>query len=368
MRLQTVIMLALLSGTVFAQDAPDAGDPASIHLPTQMCRGFYFLPVTLSAREGYPEDRTLWFLYDTGAGSTYVDPDSLLRVTGRDIDSNRVTLVDATTGPLTFNRLPARLGELDHLSKALGREIDGILAFSVFGDFLMTLDYQAGEIRLDEGALPAADDVTVFDASGRDDRPWLSVDFGDQRRRMLIDSGAALSGLVVRSIGRYDTQSPPRATGASMRLRAVERREGARATGDAMLGPHTLLTPTLQSTPGTELIGGQVMHHFTWTFDQRNERVRLVRTDPDRPIQFGPMRGHGMVLAPDPVGLRVHDIIANSPASQVDIQTGDIVTHFDGQPLLDRDCDAPGGTSLQITIRRGEEELEFELDLFALVE
>lgn len=49
-------------------------------LPAEMCRNYFFLPVTLAPREGYPQDRTLWFLHDTGASDSYVDPDSVERV------------------------------------------------------------------------------------------------------------------------------------------------------------------------------------------------------------------------------------------------------------------------------------------------
>lgn len=362
--------LALTQAPDHIQDDTDTpSGNASIIVPTEHCRGYFFIPVTLSPRPGYPEDRTLWFIYDTGASATFVDPDSINRVSNVETRSGgRVNIVDATSGPINFNRMPARVRDLEHLSKALGREIDGIMAFDAFDDFLLTLDYSRMEIRLDPGELPRPDDVTVFDARGPDDRPWMTIEFSNRSRRMLIDSGAALASLVVRRLDRYETVAEPVAVGASMRLTQVERRDGARASANAMMGPHVLVTPTLTSTPGTELIGGEVMMHFNWTFDQRNERVRVERHDGPDPITFGPLLGHGVIFANHPDGFRVHDVIPDSPADRAGVQAGDVITHFNGQPLMQRDCDAAASDVLTLTLVRAGAVMELSLDLFALVE
>jgi len=345
-----------------------AAEPVIV--PTEICRGYFLVPITLPARAGYPEDRTLWFLHDTGASSSYVDPDSIERVSGiRLSPRDRANIRDAQAGPVSINHLQARVGELDHLARALGHPIDGILSFGAFSDFLLTLDYEQGEMRLEEGRLPRPDGVTVFNADGPDYRPWMVVEFPDRRRRMLIDSGAAMTSLAVRRIDLYDTVEPPRPTGASMRLREVEERSGARSRLDAHIGPHRLIAPTLQSTPGTELIGGEVMRHFIWTFDQATERVRLVRHHPEVPITFEPDFDHGMVFEPHPQGYRVGSVIADTPASQAGVQPGDIVTAFNGQPLDRRGCDGPAASNtLDVSLVRNGRPMTLTLQLFALVE
>ena len=91
-----------------------------IELNSHFCRDYFFVGVTLAPREGYPEDRTLWFVHDTGAGSTFVDPDALERVTGRQdlAGMDRVNIVGATSGEVNINRMPARVQDLDHLVHA----------------------------------------------------------------------------------------------------------------------------------------------------------------------------------------------------------------------------------------------------------
>ena len=192
-----------------------------ITVPTEMCHGYFFVPITLGEDSSDPE-RTLWFLHDTGASTSFVDPDSLERVSGQRVDvGRRANIVSAKSGTIQYSGLKARVGELDHLSTTLGREIDGILAFGVFDDFLLTLDYDAEQMTLRKGALPRPDNVEVFSADGPDSRPWLKLRVGKKQRRMLIDSGAALTGLVVNKLGGYATLTPPRVTSASTRLKKL---------------------------------------------------------------------------------------------------------------------------------------------------
>lgn len=338
-----ILIIALLAlGKPLAAADTLIGDP--VVLPTQMCRGYFFVPVTLELREGETADeRTLWFLYDTGASASYVDPDSVERVSGQRLDSGvRARFGVSTIGDLRLTGLRARVRDLDHLSIALGREIDGILEYDAFSDVLLTLDYARSEMRVVSGELPRPDGETVFSSNGPDSRPWLRVRFPNGHRRLLIDSGAALSPIILRNIGRYDTVRPPRATGAAVRFSEIERRSSARLSGSLWIGGNELQQPVIQSTPETEILGGQAMRHFSWTFDQRNERVQVRRNDPATPITFDPMVTHGMVLVPEGDGMRVAAVLANSPAFDAGVETGDFITHFNGTQMRTRSCETGG--------------------------
>jgi len=360
----------LLSSAAYAQPEADPHEASNVRIiPTEMCDGYFFVPVTLADRKGYPDGRTLWFLHDTGASNSFIDPDSLERVSGTRVESgDRINIRDATSGPLTFNRLPVRARELDHLSRALGREIDGIMSFGALDDFLLTLDYGRSEMRIETGELPRPDNETIFNASGPDYRPWLRMRFSNRSRRMLIDSGAAGSDLVVQDIDRFETVDPPRNTRAATRLSEIERRQSARVSENVTFGDYVLQTPTIQSTPGTELIGGEVMKHFVWTFDQHNERVRIVPIDPEHIITFDPVYSHGIILGSHPDGFHVVDVLDDTPAARVDLKPGDIITHWNGAPVATRGCERSEELVLDITLRRNDQILERRLELFPLVE
>ncbi|MEN0653763.1 MULTISPECIES: hypothetical protein [Hyphobacterium] len=358
------MMSALVLGASLAGTA--AADP--IVVPTEMCRGYFFVPVSLAAREGYPDDRVLWFLYDTGASTTYVDPEAIERVSGRSMAGlERVTITGATAGPVNYNRLPARLSQLDHLSIALGREIDGILAYDGFDDYLVTLDYAAGQIRLDSGRLPRPDGQTVFSARGPDDRPWLEVEFPNRTRRMLIDSGAGATIFAVNDIERYPLTEPPRPVTAATRFNRMEYRDGSRIDGEVRLGPHILPSPQVEDVPQTELIGGEVMRFFTWTFDFERERVSIEpRTG--LAVTFPPEPALGLSFRPVADGLHVEAVL-DGAADGIDILPGDVITHWNGRPVRARGCDTlAAGEVVTLTRVRGGQSAVVDVPVVVLVE
>lgn len=358
------MMSALVLGAVLAGTA--VADP--IEVPTEMCRGYFFVPIRLAERDGYPEDRTLWFLYDTGASTTYVDPDAIERVSGRSMDGlERVNITGATAGPVNYNRLPARLTDLDHLSIALGREIDGILAYDGFDDYLVTLDYAAGQIRLETGRLPRPDGTDVFSTRGPDDRPWMEIEFPNRTRRMLIDSGAAATIFAVNDIERYLLTEPPRPVNAATRFSSIEYRDGSRIDGEVRLGPYALPSPQVEEVPETELIGGEVMQHFTWTFDFERERVRIERRS-DTELVFPPEPALGLSFRPVTEGLHVEAVL-DGAAPDIDIRAGDVITHWNDRPVRDRGCNSGEiGDVIRLTRLRDGDSAEVDVPVVVLVE
>ncbi len=365
------LILILIVGDLTTSSARADHSNEAIVVPTEMCEDYFFIPITLAPRDGYPQNRTLWFLYDTGASISIVDPSSLKKVSGAEIKSGKwVNIRDASAGPIKFNKLKAKAQNLDHLSMAMGRQIDGILSFSSFRKFLLTLDYMKDEIRLERGELPNVDGIKIFSSKGKDSRPWLTMEFSNRKRSMLIDSGAARSGLIVRDLDRFETTMKPVTYGASFRLKEIEIRSAARAEGNVRFGPYVLNTPTLKSTSGTELIGGEILHHFSWTFDQKNDRVRIVQNNPEMPITFESVIAHGMVLSPNSAGFKVKTILKGTPAASAGIKPEDLITHFNGVPYDRHGCEEKSKANeiLTVTLQRNGVALEVDLFLFPLVD
>jgi len=364
--LRSALILFFLPAAATAQDA---------HVvPTEMCRDYFFVPVVMAAREDRAADqagRTLWFLFDTGAAVTHVDPGAIERITGRDVsDQRRVAITDAHAGPVAFNRLPARVSELDHLSVALGREIDGILGFTAFEDFLLTLDYGSEEMRIESGTLPRPDNETIFNASGPDARPWIRLRLPGRSQRILIDSGAAATPLALNRLDRYPLTDDARAIGASVRFRHIEYRQGGRLDGDARLGDFVFDQPLVEEVPGTELFGGMLMRHFVWTFDQDNERVRIQRIEGDGSIPMDAEITHGLALRPVGDHVQIEHILDGSHAEDAGLQVGDIITHLDGLPMRNRGCGIEDETpdSVVMTRLRDGDSVDVVLPLVTLVD
>ena len=86
------------------------------------------------ALEGDPQ-RELVLLLDTGASHTVLDPDSAFRVTGEHVNRGEwIDLESVVAGPVDLGTIRARARNLDHISRALGGHIDGILGFPAFAD------------------------------------------------------------------------------------------------------------------------------------------------------------------------------------------------------------------------------------------
>ena len=79
----TALLAVFCTGSAKAQEK-------RYSLGAQMCRGLFLVPVTLNRDDGRtPDERTLWFIYETGASASYVDPDSIERVSGIKVDAAR---------------------------------------------------------------------------------------------------------------------------------------------------------------------------------------------------------------------------------------------------------------------------------------
>lgn len=325
-----LLLLLFLASPLFAADE-------SWVVPTENCRGFWFVPVALD-EDKYGPKGVLNFVYDTGAESTIVDASALERITGKSFDKgDRVRLVDAQAGPLTFNKLPARVDHLGHLSMAMGRPVDGILAVDVFRKFLLTLDPRDRTMTLRRGKLPRPDRKTVFSVRGPGKRPWLKVSIAGDNERLLVDSGAAGAGISLNDIERFLLQGEPRVFSSSVRLSRIEKRPAGRLDGSVTLAGVTFVEPVIEEVPGTQLLGGKFLEHFVMTLDQRNRRLSLDRIGEElQPPQ--PQYELGMAYRPNDRGLQVLEVYDDTPAAVAGIASGDLVVAIDGARPDRRGC------------------------------
>ena len=370
MRIMKKTILALSIGIVFNliilglldQSAAIANDDVNrtYSVNSITCRDLFLVPVILTPREktqGTSEsERTLWFIYDTGASATFVDPDSLQRASGvRVAIGKRAIIRGARAGDVTFNKLPARVLELDHLALGMGRPIDGLMAVDSFKDFLLHLDYQAGRITLTKGALESADEQFVFSSKGRDKRPWLSIKVGDSREKILIDSGSA-GGFSLSKLSGYHLKAPPVYVSSSIRLREIFDKKGARLSEDISFGDIRFPTPSASDASKAPLFGSQLMKSFRWTFDLRRKRMRIEPVS-ERIIPTPPIYSMGFAIRPSKGDFVVDKVRARGAADKAGFQSGDRLTAVDGKAIGERGCKSlvdQSGADVSV-IRDGQE-------------
>lgn len=327
-------------------------------VPSERCRGLWIVPLSFGERS----DETLQMVFDTGAASTSIDPQSLERSHGRRVKAGKkVRLREVHVGPATVDRLTATVHDMDHLSRALGRPIDGILGHPTFRSVLLTLDYPAGEIHVAEGSLPEPDGETIFGDIGKK-RPFLPVSFGGARLPILVDSGS-LSALTVRASDELEWEAEPVLHSAAVRYSGIRIEKAGRLAADVPFGPLTLERPIVDVTPGddTRLAGYPILKRFVWTFDQRAKRIRMI-ADGDEPLRSEPTAITGVAYRPLEAGLEVARVFDRSPAERAGLREGDLVVAIDGTPVYERGCDGivppKAGVPIRLSILRGEQARE----------
>jgi hypothetical protein len=169
----------------------------------------------------------------------------------------------------------------DYNERRMGDPVDGILGFALFSDCLLTLDYPGNRVKLERGALPAANgrDVLAFDM-GRGipsvklqvDSLWVDAD---------VDAGS-MGGfsLPASYAARLPLAEPPRVVGRARTVSNEFEITAAPLQGVVHLGAYEFSGAMISFQPVFPManVGSQVLRDFVVTFDLKNQRMRLKRS------------------------------------------------------------------------------------------
>ena len=335
-----------LDGPVRGASSGGPAPPPLATVPFEESGSSVFLPV------GVNGSRPLWFLLDSGANSCVLDQTRTRELGIVPQEEGQGT--GAGAGPVPYLRL--RQQDVSFRLKSLaftcehtiaidlsqnysvtGHDLDGILGSDFFQRFVVEIDYHARVVRLFEPASFAyrgdGDPVPLlFDRR----LPYVMAELtvageAPQMRRLLVDSGsedAVDDEILLRSKG------PKREVTGGVGL-GQEYRVTFGTIAKFRLGSITL-EDVPGVAPGVALVGGEVLHRFTVTFDYRRQTMYL---EPNRHLRdaFEEPEEHGMDLrlAPDRKNLRVHGVHKGSPTEKAGLQAGDLIVGLDGTPVAE---------------------------------
>ena len=160
-------------------------------------------------------------------------------------------------------------------------ELDGIIGLQLFADYLVTLDFEAKIVRLDRGDLPSADGEEIL--AYRNDQGVATVELlvGQTRIDARIDSGNGIGAFVLPTalVEKLTLASAASVVGKARSLSGEMEIKQARLKESIRLGRHEFTEPTVTFPALGELanIGAKAFEGFALTFDQRNNRLRLIR-------------------------------------------------------------------------------------------
>lgn len=344
-------------GLSCAGPEPEGRMPASEEwhlLPADFVGDYFFLPLQLEDEE----ERTLWFLFDTGSNVNIVDTDSLAAVSSWEPGtSNRVNVKMATCGPMTLRGLSLRVRSLAHLKAALQHPFDGILGYDALEDVLVQLDYPAEQMKIVQGTLPRPDHQLVFPLE-RADRPFVDLEFGGRSRNLLLDSGSA-SGFEIREGSGLPWAQEPTIIGTGMAIDGLEWNRAGRLAGEHPFLSQTFAGPIAFLTEDTQLIGTKILRHFVLIFDQGANRL-YAKPAQETPVEPEALMGYAIFMEPTENGRRVLAVQAGSQAEADGWQVGD----FFSVPEKSREEEEPAEWR---EVRRGEEVLRLPLQKEALI-
>lgn len=234
------------------------------------------------------------FLVDTGAGGPPARADASLvkrlglRLQGQASSSDgggtkvaidEVTLPDVTLGAFSIANVAALsrdYGSIPYLPK-----LDGILGPAFFKDRLLTIDYARGTLTIADGTLPAAHGRDILDYEVVEGNLSVPVSIGDQSAKAVIDTGN-IRGLDMpaEAVRPLRMATFPRLAGNSVGLSGTSLIREVTLAAPLRIGRHVIERPaaTFSEDFHEWNIGSALLQDFVLTIDQKNRRLRLIRS------------------------------------------------------------------------------------------
>ena len=289
------------------------------------------------------------FLVDTGSSATLVSPEFAARYRTKEVArqapavrvrdaAGRATMLEPVTirrielGDARFERVQCLIYDPAELSAHLGLKLDGILGFPLFRETILTLDYPRSRL-----ILTAAERVPLvpgsriaFNADAR--VPLIPVRLGERTLLTLIDSGS--DGPLNLNPTGLDLRfaSAPRPGSTLGTMTGDRRQEIGRVDLSLRIGDYQLPQPVVDLTDDLSSLGGEVLRHFTLTFDQVRGTVTFHR-DSAIPIPSPPKRTSGISFSKTGAYWRIAGLVPDTPAAAGGLHIGDLVVRINGEPV-----------------------------------
>lgn len=375
--------------TTRTDTGPARSEPMTraVTLPAQIA-GHFFLVESAQADGGVRR-----FMVDTGSSATLVSaevaqalarrersgaraPVRVRGAQGGEVALESVTLRGLRLGETEFRDVPALVYDFSDLSAHLGVRVDGLLGFPLFRDRLLTLDYPraqlvVGPLPAPAPAAPAMPGVALLAFNNEKGTPLIPVQMGNESFFVLIDSGSD-AGLHLNPAGLHPRfVEPPRPGTIVSSLAGEHQQLVGRLAQNVLLGGHLVREPIVDLTDQLSSLGGELLRHFTVTFDQQRRVVTFARTTAG-PVDMAPRRSSGLALFRSPIYWRVMSVIPETPTAQIGIQPGDLIIRINGEPVEKWNHERyatliASSARVTYTFISGTQEYDVEVPVFELV-
>lgn len=156
--------------------------------------------------------------------------------------------------------------------------IDGILGFGLFKDVLVTIDYSNRKLIVEKGSLPEPDGKTVL-STNQNNVPGIELSIAGNKHSAHLDTGAmgwiSVSDEVANSLKFVDE---PVTIGQARTVTGAFDIKRGKLDGDVTIGSNTIRQPFIVTgiPLQTVNVGGYILRDFVVTYDQANQRIRVL--------------------------------------------------------------------------------------------
>jgi predicted aspartyl protease len=228
------------------------------------------------------------FVIDTGTGAdAFVTPelaDELKLPTAGEVVVSDPSMQGGQRVPLIL--LPSieiagvkfiRVKAVRHVVTGEAGSCEGILGFTLFRNYLLTLDFPDRQVTLAEGVLTPDDGKTVLPFRMPDGVPITSLRVNGESVDAQLDSGGGGLTLPESLASRLRWDTVPAAFASGNTMTARFQIKAAQLNGDVEIGRYTFTHPVVEIHPAFPLVnfGSPPMQNFAITFDQKSLLVKL---------------------------------------------------------------------------------------------
>ena len=156
--------------------------------------------------------------------------------------------------------------------------IDGILGFGLFKDVLVTIDYSNRKLIVEKGSLPEPDGKTVL-STNQNNVPGIELSIAGNKHSAHLDTGSmgwiSVSDEVADTLKFVDE---PVTIGQARTVTGSFDIKRGKLDGNVTIGSNTIHQPfiVIGIPLRTVNIGGFILRDFVVTYDQANQRIRLL--------------------------------------------------------------------------------------------
>lgn len=234
------------------------------------------------------------FLVDTGAGGPPARADASLVQRLSIARLGRTESADAGGSAAAIDQVRLQTVEIagltftgvDALSRDYGAQsylpkIDGILGLEFFREWLLTIDYGRGSLRLEKGELAKVDGASILALELIDGNPYVAARIGKLPIKLLLDTGNIRAlDLPSSSLRTLRLASFPRHAGNSSSVSGTVPLREVQLADALVIGE--LVFPKPEVTFADDFkeanLGSTLLQDTVVTVDLRNRRVSLVRS------------------------------------------------------------------------------------------